>query len=164
MLAIAALLAGCSGGGGKKPVLETERVEGDGFSFVAAQGWTVTHGPRSVTVKGGSGPALASVTVLTLRKQYVPARFAQVSRELDRVTTTLAAKLHGKVIARRTVLVAGVRSRQYDLAYARGTTGLIDRITFVLRNTTEYYLLCRWQADAGEPTACSRLTTSLRIR
>jgi hypothetical protein len=164
VFAIVALLAGCGGGGGGRPTLETERVEGDGFSFAAPQGWTVTHGTRSVTAKAGSGPALASVTVLALRKRYVPARFAQVSRELDRVTTTLAAKLHGKVIARRTLIVAGVRSRQYDLAYSRGSTGLIDRITFVLRNTTEYYLLCRWESGAGEPAACARLTTSLRIR
>ncbi|HKP18506.1 MAG TPA: hypothetical protein VJT84_08505 [Gaiellaceae bacterium] len=163
MLTIAVLVAGC-GGGGERPTLETERVEGDGFSFAAPQGWTVKRGTRSVTVRPGTGPALASVTVLTLRKRYVPARFAQVAVELDRVTTTLASKLRGKVIARRTLLVAGARSRQYDLAYSSGGTGLIDRITFVLRNTTEYYVLCRWEAGDGEPAACSRLTATLRIR
>jgi hypothetical protein len=160
-LALVAVLAGC--GGGSRPVLQALRVQGDGFSFVVPEGWSVTRGTRSVTIKPASGPALASVTTLTLRKRYAPARFAEVSRELDRVTSTLAAKLHGKVIARRTLVVAAVRSRQYDLAYARGSTGLIDRITFVLRDKSEYYLLCRWEADAGEPAACARLTTSLRL-
>ena len=110
------------------------------------------------------GPELASVTVLRLRKRYRVALFARTARGLDRITRVLADKLNGKVIARRTLVVAGLRSRQYDLAYSRGGAGLIDRITYVLRGKAEYYLLCRWPADRGKPEACGLLTTSFRIR
>jgi hypothetical protein len=118
-----------------------------------------------VTIKpGGEGPDLASVTQLTLRTNYKPTLFAKVSRELDGVTDALAAKLDGKVIARRTVVVSKIRSRQYDLAYEKEGSGLVDRITFVLKKRLEYYVLCRWRADEGEPAACGLLQSSLRVR
>jgi hypothetical protein len=162
-IALAALVAGCGGGGGERPAVQMQRVQGKGFSFLVPEAWSVKRAARSVTVKPGGGATLASVTVLTLRRRYTPALFATVSHELDRVVTTLAGKLHGKVIARRTVVVAGTRSRQYDVAYSRGGSGLIDRITFVLRGRSEYYVLCRWEADAGEPAACARLTATLKL-
>jgi hypothetical protein len=162
-LAVAALLAGC-GGGSKTETARTQKVTGGGFTFDVPAGWEVTRAGRSVTVKQATGPALASVTVLPLVKRYRPVLFTRAIGELDRVTAALAAKLNGKVIARRTIIVAGFRARQYDLAYTRVGTGLIDRITYVLRAKSEYYLLCRWPADEGEPSACSLLTTSFRVR
>ena len=103
------------------------------------------------------------MTVLPLVKRYRPALFTRAIAELDRVTAALAAKLKGKLIARRTIIVAGLRARQYDLAYTRAGSGLIDRITYVLRAKSEYYLLCRWPADEGEPSACVLLTSSFRL-
>jgi hypothetical protein len=121
--------------------------------------------PRAVTVRpGGEGPTLASVTQLALRSEYKPSLFTKVSKELDAVTTALAQKLNGKVIARRTVVVSTIRSRQYDLAYEKEGSGLVDRITFVLKKRLEYYVLCRWAADDGEPAACGLLQSSLRVR
>jgi hypothetical protein len=84
--------------------------------------------------------------------------------ELDAVTTSLADKLNGKVIARRDVVASGIRSRQYDLAYEKDGEGLVDRITFVLKRTDEYYVLCRWLADRGEPEACGLLLRTFATR
>jgi hypothetical protein len=163
-LAAAALATGCGGGGGSNATLETQHVQGTGFGFAAPAEWRVTRGARSATVKPDTGSALVSVTVLALRKRYRPALFARAAAELDRVTGKLAARLDGKVIASRTLVVGGIRSRQYDLAYSRAGSGLIDRITYVLHGTSEYYLLCRWPTDEGEPAACAVLAASFRIR
>jgi hypothetical protein len=125
----------------------------------------VTHASTTVTVRPDPAvPTLASVTTLTLRSKYAPSLFGKVTTELDRVTTALADKLGGKVIARRSVVVGGIRSRQYDLAYEKDGAGLVDRVTFVLRSKREYYVLCRWPADEGEPDACGLLQTSFSAR
>jgi len=169
VLALVVLLAGCGGGGGgggtTSVAAEGTRVAGNGFVFAAPESWRVSRTAGTVTVRpSAEGPTLASVTRLTLRKRYDPSLFPKVTRELDRVTAALAAKLNGKVIARRTVFVRGMRSRQYDLAYEKDGTGLIDRITFVLRGQREYYVLCRWPADEGEPDACGLLQSSFSPR
>jgi hypothetical protein len=140
-------------------------VVGPGFTFSAPPSWHVSRQPRAVTIKpGGDEPTLASVTTLTLRSKYTPGLFAKVSKELDSVTDALAGKLNGKVIARRNVVASDIRARQYDLAYEKDGAGLVDRITFVLRGTSEYYVLCRWQADEGEPDACGLLLRTLATR
>jgi hypothetical protein len=166
VLALAVLLSGCGGGGGgTTEAVKGQRVVGDGFTFSAPDAWHATHASTTVTVRpGGEGPTLASVTTLSLRSSYTPSLFAGVTKELDRVTNALAGKLAGKVIGRRTVVVDGLRSRQYDLAYEKDGTGLIDRITFVLKDTREYYVLCRWPADQGEPDACGLLQSTFSIR
>lgn len=107
-------------------------------------------------------PTLVSVTTLPLRSRYAPSLFPKVVQGLDRLTASLAEKLNGKVIARRTVVVSGIRSRQYDLAYQKNGAGLVDRITFVLRGKREYYVLCRWAADEGEPPACRTLQATFK--
>ena len=138
---------------------------GPGFTFSAPESWQVSRQPRTVVIKPGDDqPTLASVTGLTLRSRYRPALFAKVSKELDAVTNALAGKLNGKVIARRNVVTSGVRAQQYDLAYERHDQGLIDRITFVLRGKNEYYVLCRWRADEGDPGACDLLLRTLDAR
>jgi hypothetical protein len=160
------LLAGCGGGGGGGTTeAEGQRVVGPGFTFSAPPSWHVSHQARAVTIKpGGDEPTLASVTALTLRGKYTPGLFAKVSKELDSVTDALAGKLNGKVIARRNVVTSGIRSRQYDLAYEKDGAGLVDRITFVLRGMAEYYVLCRWRADEGEPDACGLLLGTFATR
>ncbi|HSS74455.1 MAG TPA: hypothetical protein VLK53_12910 [Gaiellaceae bacterium] len=166
-----ALVAGCGGGGGggggegTTTQAEGQRVVGPGFTFRAPTSWEVSHEARSATVKpGGDEPTLASVTGLTLRSKYAPRLYARVSKELDAVTSSLADKLNGKVIARRDIVASGIRSRQYDLAYERDGEGLVDRITFVLKGTDEYYVLCRWLADRGEPEACGLLLRTFATR
>ena len=163
-----ALVAGCGGGGGGETTptqTQGQRVVGPGFTFSAPASWKVSHDARSATVKpGGDEPTLASVTALTLRSKYTPRLYAKVAKELDTVTSSLADKLNGKVIARRDVVASGIRSRQYDLAYEKDGEGLVDRITFVLKGTNEYYVLCRWLADRGEPEACGLLLRTLAAR
>ena len=163
-----ALVAGCGGGGGGEGTAAQasgQRVVGPGFTFSAPTSWKVSHEARSATVKPDDGePTLASVTGLTLRSKYAPRLYAKVSKELDAVTSSLADKLNGKVIARRDVVASGIRSRQYDLAYEKDGEGLVDRITFVLKGTDEYYVLCRWLADQGEPEACGLLLRTLAAR
>jgi hypothetical protein len=166
-LAVVLLTAGCGGGGGggttSTEAVRGQHVSGPGFTFDAPTTWQVSHTARAVTVHPpGTGPTLASVTVLTLRSRYTPSLFPKVSKELDSVTNALAGKLNGKVIARRSVVVSGIRSRQYDLAYEKGGDGLVDRITFVLRKKSEYYVLCRWPAADGEPDACGLLQSTFR--
>jgi hypothetical protein len=124
ILALVAVLAGCGGGGGggsgggtTTEAAQGTHVVGNGFTFSAPASWHVSQETRTATVRpAGAGPTLVSVTTLTLRSSYAPTLFAKVARELDRVTDALAGKLNGKVIARRTVVVAGIRARQYDLA------------------------------------------------
>jgi hypothetical protein len=169
IFALTALLAGCGGAGGggetTTTTAEGQRIVGPGFTFSAPDSWHVSRQPRAVTIKpGGDEPTLASVTGLTLRSTYRPALYTKVSKELDAVTNALAGKLKGKVIARRNVVTSGIRARQYDLAYERDNEGLIDRITFVLRGKDEYYVLCRWRADAGDPGACGLLLRTLSAR
>ena len=100
-----ALVAGCGGGGGGETTstqTQGQRVVGPGFTFSAPASWKVSHDARSATVKpGGDEPTLASVTALTLRSKYTPRLYAKVAKELDTVTSSLADKLNGKVIARR---------------------------------------------------------------
>jgi hypothetical protein len=166
--ALVAALAGCGGGGGAESTTteaKGQRVVGPGFTFSAPDSWQVSRQPRAVVIKpDGDEPTLASVTALTLRSKYMPALFAKVSKELDAVTNALAGKLDGKVIARRNVVTSGIRARQYDLAYEKDGEGLIDRITFVLRGENEYYVLCRWPADQGEPGACGLLLRTFATR
>ena len=137
---------------------------GRGYTFTAPDSWQVTRESTTLTARPGEGPTLTQVTTLTLRSRYTPSLFAKVTKELDRVTNALAVKSSGKVIARRTVLVDGIRSRQYDLAYEKEGTGVIDRITFVLRGKKEFYVLCRWPADEGEPQACGLLQRTFAVR
>jgi hypothetical protein len=162
---VAIVGTGCGGGGeSKTAAVEAQQVRGSAFVFSAPTGWAATRSARGAVIRRGSGPELASVTVLALRRRYRPALFAETARGLDRITRVLAAKLNGKVIASRTVVVGGIRSRQYDVAYSRAGVGLIDRITYVLRGKAEYYLLCRWPAETGTTEACGLLTRSFRVR
>ena len=165
MLALVAGCGGGSGGEGTATQASGQRVVGPGFTFSAPTSWKVSHEARSATVKpDDGGPTLASVTGLTLRSKYAPRLYAKVSKELDAVTSSLADKLNGKVIARRDVVASGIRSRQYDVAYEKDGEGVVDRITFVLKGMDEYYVLCRWLPDQGEPAACSLLLRTFAAR
>jgi hypothetical protein len=158
------VLAGCGGGEATTTTTTAEqRVSAAGFSVAVPEGWAAVRQARAVTLKPASGPELASAIELELRKPYRPALFEKVAAELARATAALAAGLHGEVGAGRTVIVAGVKAHQYDIAYRRMGTDLIERITYVLRGRSEWELLCRWSGPTP-PAACSLLTESFRIR
>ncbi len=155
--ALALGLAGCGGGGTQKP--SGSLVTGSGFAFLAPGGWETTVTARGATAKQDE-QTLVSVTVLPLVKPYKPSLFPRVVAELDRVAVTLATRLHGRVTARRTTIVAGRRVRAYELTHAE----LVDRLTFVLRGRQEFLLTCRWPSKDGEPAACAQLASSFRLR
>jgi hypothetical protein len=135
-------------------------VRGPGFSFTAPDGWQVKQAPTSVSVAPADDQdtLVAAYTFRTV-KAYRPSVWPAASAELDRQAGLLAGELHGRLVSSDTVAVAGNRARQYVFDYGDKRS----RITFVLRAPrTEYELLCRWKADAGEPDACSQLPSTFR--
>jgi hypothetical protein len=158
-LALGAFLAGCGGSGAGRQEPASRLLTGRGFTFRAPTSWTTTVSARAAIAKPDE-VTLVSVTVLPLVKAYRPELFPQVAAELDRVAATLARRLHGKVTARRTTLVAGRRVRQYEITHDE----LVDRLTFVLRSKKEFLLTCRWRKQDGPQPACAQLTSSFRLR
>jgi hypothetical protein len=160
-LALVPLTAGCGGGAGGAKTEEAagRLIAGRGFAFSAPSDWTPSLASRAAVVKRDA-VTLVSVTVLPLVKPYRPALFPQVVIELDGVARELAGRLQGRVTGRRTIVVAGGRVRQYQIAHA----DLVDRLTFVLRGKKEFLLTCRWRKQDGEPAACPQLTSSFRLR
>jgi hypothetical protein len=159
---LALLAAGCGGGGGASTQtterFSGEQVSGEGYSFVAPDGWTLKTTPRTGTAsKDGE---IVSVTVLPLLAAYKPALFPRVTEELDRVAKELASKLGGELTSSRTILAAGGKAREYRIEH----DGQVDLITFVLRAKREYQLTCRWQRSQGEPSACDQLVGSFSFR
>ena len=162
MLLIAAGCGGGGGGGGNQSQTGAgsgQAVSGAGFSFRTPDDWEVTVRPTAAEAKGDSSE-LVSVTVLPLLKPYRLALFPRVVTELDRVASTLATRLGGKVTSSETVTVAGRQAREYEIEHG----GLVDRITFVLRGKRNFQLACRWRADDGVPAACEQLSSSFAFR
>jgi hypothetical protein len=160
-LTLAVLVSGCGGGGARTTTrpLAGKVVTGPGFTFRAPSAWAATVSAREAVARGNR-VTLVSVTVLPLAKRYRPKLFPKVAGELDRVAASYAALLKGKVVARRTAVVAGGRVRQYDIAHGE----LLDRLTFVLHGKTNDQLICRWRKTAAEPAACSMLLRSFKHR
>ena len=154
------MVAGCGGegGGAAKPTDTGRLVSGDGYTYRAPSDWNVTTAARATVAKRDEA-TLVSVTVLPLVRAYRPALFPRVIRELDRVASTLAGRLHGAVASRRTMVVSGRKVRQYEIDHGE----LADRLTFVLRGKREYLLTCRWRKQDGVPAACGRLASSFRL-
>ena len=159
-LAVGALLAGCGDGGGKKQQVPAgSLVTGPGFTYEAPSDWKATVSARAAEAKRDE-VTLVSVTVLPLTREYRASLFPRVAPGLDEVADQVGRRLHGAVTARRTVIVAGGRVRQYEIAHG----DLVDRLTFVLRGKLEFLLTCRWRKPNGEPAACGQLESSFRIR
>jgi hypothetical protein len=158
-VAVAAVSAGCGGSGGGTQKGAGQLVTGVGFTFRTPADWTTTVRAREAMAKRDQS-TLVSVTVLPLVKSYKPNLFPRVVGELDRVAGALASRLHGRVTARRTTVVAGGRVRAYELAH----DDLVDRLTFVLRGREEFLLTCRWRSQDGEPAACAQLASSFKLR
>jgi hypothetical protein len=129
-------------------------VRGPGYSFSAPVAWQTAHGLRAVAAF--SGKSRVSVTTYTLLKQYRPALFAAVAKELDGVAAKLAAQAGETVTQRQTVVVDGRKIR----AYRFGKT----RIGFVLDGRNEYQLLCALPGSGDTDGACALLFKSFALR
>jgi hypothetical protein len=162
VLALALTAAGCGGGGGggatETSAARGQVVSGTGFAFRAPADWKAAVGATSSSAR--LAESVVSVTVLPLVKPYRIALFPAVAKELDRVASTYAATLKGKVTSRRTVEVGGRQAREYVIEHG----DLVDRITFVLRGKRSYQLTCRWRSADGEPAACAQLAASFAFR
>lgn len=161
---VALVAAGCGGGGGKKqpPALaQTQIVRGAGYTFAAPTGWSVTGTTRGVDATG-PGRNLLSVSVYKLVKPYAPARFAAAAKELDKVAAQLAAGRKGTLRSKETRTVAGLQVRSYRIAYAHEGQNLEQQVTFVLRDSTEWQLVCR-RATADPDDHCARLLSTFTL-
>jgi hypothetical protein len=152
------LLAGCGGGSG---AAKEQTVRGAGYRFAAPADWTVKRMARAVQVSHGI--ELVSVTRYELLRSFRPALWEHVVPELDRAAEGVAEQQKGRVASSRTITVAGRRARSYDIAYSREGNDLVERIAFVLRGKTEYYLLCRYEGG-GDTGACDRLLATFTLR
>jgi hypothetical protein len=163
LLFVAFAFAGCGGGGGASES-EQRIVRGAGYRFLAPAAWNERRLAREVAVSPQpKAEELVSVTVFPLVKPFRPALWSRVVRELDRAADQLARRhTKGRVESAKTVRVGGARAREYELAYTVDGRDLRNRIAFVLRGRTEYYLLCQWSAADDEPEACDLLFESFR--
>jgi hypothetical protein len=152
-------LAGCGGGGGGDGPTAEKIVRGDGYRFAAPAGWAVGRNSRVVQVS--EGIKLVSVTRYPLVHAFRPALWDSVVRELDRVARGVAQQQEGNVASSRTITVSNRRARSYDIEYERDGKQRVERITFVLRGKTEYYLLCRY--EGGDTGACDRLLATFTL-
>jgi hypothetical protein len=150
------LLAGCGGSSAAKE----QTVRGSGYRFSAPADWKVQRVQRAVTVS--RGVEVVSVTRYQLLRAYRPALWDHVVPELDRAAAGVAEQQKGHVAASRTTTVSGRRARSYDIAYNREGKSLVERLTFLLRGKTEYYLLCRYEGG-GDTGACDRLLATFTL-
>ena len=152
------LLAGCGGGSGGETTPE-QVVRGSGYRFSAPSDWAVTRSPRLVQASEGIG--LVSVTRYPLVRPFRLALWQRVVAELDRAAADVARQQKGTISASRTLAVSGRQARSYDIDYEHDGKKLVERITFVLRGKTEYYLLCRY--EGGDTEACERLLATFTL-
>ena len=163
-------MGGCggsaSGSAEVSPPVAMQTVSGPGFTFRAEQGREIARTPRSVSVlpADSGSQELESVTIFPLVKPFRPALWPQASDELDGVAERLAESLGGELQQQpRTVRIAGLRGRRYEIGYEREGAELRQRLTLLLSRRTEYQLLCRWEAGSTAPEACADLETSFQV-
>jgi hypothetical protein len=149
-------LAGC-GGANSSPAEQV--VRGSGYRFSAPAAWAVSRSPH--VVKVAEGLNLVSVTRYRLVHAYRPALWPQVLKELDNAAAGVARQQGGTIASSRTTTVVGRQARSYDIKYPHDGKDLVERITFVLRGKTEYYLLCRY--EGGDTEACDRLLETFTL-
>jgi hypothetical protein len=150
------VLSGCGGSQAQKGY----SVHGRGFTFTAPAQWTVSR--QGSEVQAAQGTKLISVTLFPLLRSFRPALWGKVVPELDRAATTLARQQQGTVSDSRTVTIAGLKARRYDVDYQGEGKQLVERIAFILRGKSEYLLLCRYERG-GATEACDGLLTSFKL-
>jgi hypothetical protein len=156
-LLLGLLVAGC--GGGHVPA---KLVGGTGYSFEAPGDWNVSRVAGQVSVAPKHGEELLRVSRLPLVRPFEPSLWSKVVPELDRAAATLARQQAGSVASPRDVTIGGERARRYDVEYARAGTALVERIAFVLKDRTEYFLLCRFERGRSS-SACDLLLRSFGL-
>ena len=132
---------------------------GKGFEFQAPAGWEVTRERGLVAASSGEVDRV-EVRTFPLAKPYDPARFDEVTGELDTIASRLAGQLSGRVVSRETVQVAGRDARAYRIDYPDRT----QELAFVLVGRREYQLLCRRPAGDEPGEACTLLVESFALR
>ena len=162
---LAAALAGCGGTSHRTP--QTQDVRGPGYAFRAPAGWEVkraSHVVSAAPVEGG--PDLISVSVFRIARRVPRGLGPRVVRELDGVAADYARRLPGRIVARATVRVGGLKGRRYEFAYTRQGEPRGQRLIFLFRGRTELQLLCGWKAPPGKDVsaACAGLAASFRFR
>jgi len=150
------LLAGCGDGGSP----EERLIRGPGYAFAAPGDWSVSR--RAREVRAEQGLTVVSVARFELARAVRPELSPQVVKELDRAAEAVATQQRGEVTDPRTVTIAGLRARRYDIRYERSGKALVQRIAFVLRGKNEYLLLCRYELG-GDTRACDRLLATFRL-
>jgi hypothetical protein len=135
-------------------------LQGDGYRFSAPAAWAVARSEREV--QASDGVQLVSVTRYPLLRRFRPGLWAKVVPELDRAASELAQQQNGTVRNMETVTIAGRQARRYDIEYTRDGKQLVERIAFVLRDKTEYLLLCRYERG-GSTDACDRLLATFAL-
>lgn len=160
---IAVIAAGCGGKATRTSPSRTDQtVKGASYTFAAPADWRVARTVRGISA-AGTGSRLVSVAVYKLVKRYTPARFEAAARELDGVAARLAAGRNGKVTAKETATVAGRQVRSYRIDYVHRGESLSQQVTFVLRGTMEWLLVCRRAStDPDEP--CAQLLSSFTLK
>jgi hypothetical protein len=155
------LVSGCGGGG--KEEARPQVVRGTGYTFEAPAGWTIVRSGKQVqAAEGAKSLALVSVSRFPLIRSAKEKLSAKVVKELDRLATGLAAQQHGSIMSSETVEIAGRQARRYEFEFESKGTQLIERIVFVLRGKTEYFLLCRFEQN-GDTGPCDELLRSFRL-
>jgi hypothetical protein len=152
------LLAGC--GGGKSASAGDRPVRGTGYVFSAPSDWTAARSDQRVSAASGLG--VVSVTRFPLQHPFRAALWPRVLPELDSAAAAVASQQKGVVAESRTVTIAGRRARRYEVAYEHEGKKLVERLVFVLREKTEYLLLCRYERG-GDTRACELLLATFRL-
>ena len=158
-------LTACGGGGSSGSSKGEQLLRGPNFSFRAPADWKVVR--RNTTVGASPrplAPEVVSVSVFRTTKPYRPDLFQKAIKELDATAMDLATRLHGTVKSKATVQLQGQKVRQYVIAYKKGDDDVLERITFLFKGRTEYYLLCQWKASDDEPASCMRLLKTFKLR
>ncbi len=135
-------------------------VHGPGYEFSAPADWALSRSAGETRLEQRDG--LVSVRRFALERRFRSEEWGKVVPELDRAAAAVARQQGGQVRSPETVTIGGRDARRYDIEYAKNGKKLVDRIVFVLRDRTEYYLLCRYEAG-GDTRACERLLATFRL-
>ena len=138
-------------------------VRGTGYTFSAPRSWQVARTARQVqAVQGGKSFSLVAVSRFPLRRTFTPALWQKVLKELDRVVDGIAHQQNGSVTDATDATIDGQKGRRYQIAYDLHGKKLVERLGFVLRGKTEFFLLCRYE-EGKSSTACDTLFSSFTL-
>lgn len=157
LLLLALAVAGC--GGGHSP----QAISGTGYTFSAPGGWDVTRAANQVqAVEKKGSPQLVAVSRFPLLRVFRPALWAKVVKELNAAAAGIASQQQGVVGESGDLTVAGQQARKYTISYETKGQKLEEQLVFVLRDKTEYLLLCRYRQGSSQ-AACDTLVRTFKL-